>query len=56
MRDEAIARGVNKPLITMLEDIWSVTWCSSDEEMEFYVTLPFVKFTSISCYLEMFGV
>ncbi|UCC98829.1 MAG: hypothetical protein JSW66_02835 [Phycisphaerales bacterium] len=55
MRDEAIARGVNKPLMTMLEDIWSVTWRSSDEEMDFYASLPFVKFTSIARYLAMFG-
>jgi hypothetical protein len=56
MRDEAIARGVNKPLMAMLEDIWSGTWRSSGEKMDFYITLPFAKFTSISRYLEMFGV
>lgn len=56
MRDEAMARGIDKPLMTMLEDIWSTEWRSTDQEMDFYASLPFVKFIGISRYLAMFGV
>jgi hypothetical protein len=42
--------------MTMLEDIWSPELRSSDKEMDFYASLPFVKFTSIARYLAMFGV
>jgi hypothetical protein len=55
MRDEAIARGIDKPLMTMLEDIWAVAWRSTDQEMDFYASLPFVKFVTISRYLAMLG-
>jgi hypothetical protein len=56
MRDEAFERGIQKPLMTMLEDIWSEEWRSTDMEMDFYASLPCVKFTSLARYLEMFGI
>ena len=42
--------------MTMLEDIWSEEWRSTDMEMDFYASLPCVKFTSLARYLEMFGI
>ena len=56
MRDQAFERGIQKPLMTMLEDIWSEQWRSTDIEMDFYASLPYVKFTSIARYLAMFGI
>ena len=55
VRDKALACGVTRPLTTMLEDIWSVELRSSDAEMDFYASLPFVRFTSVSRYLKMYG-
>ena len=55
MRDGAIARGVRRPLMTMLEDIWNPDLRSSDEEMDLCASLPFVRFTSIARYLAMVG-
>jgi len=56
MRDAAIARGVSRPLMTMLEDIWAPGLRSSDAEMDLYASLPFVRFTTIARYLAMVGI
>jgi alpha-mannosidase len=56
MRDSAMKDGIEKPFMTMLEDIWSEEWRSSDEEMEFYSSLPYVKFISVAQYLALFGI
>jgi hypothetical protein len=56
MRDSAMAKGIQRPFMTMLEDIWAEEWRSSDAEMDFYASLPYVKFTSIARYLAMFGI
>lgn len=56
LRDNAMHRGIRRPFMTMLEDIWSEGLRSSDEEMDFYASLPYVKFISIARYLAMFGI
>lgn len=56
MRTEALAQGVAYPLMTMIEDIWSPALRTTDEELEFYNSLPKVKFISFTRYLEMFGI
>jgi len=56
MRNMAIRRGISRPLMTMLEDIWTPDLRSSDEEMDFYASQPFIRFTSIARYLAMLGV
>ncbi|HZL10355.1 MAG TPA: hypothetical protein VFC65_10185 [Prolixibacteraceae bacterium] len=56
LRDSAMERGIQKPLMTMLEDIWAEEWRSTDAEMDFYASLPYVKFISIARYLDLFGV
>lgn len=56
MRTEALAHGVAKPLMTMIEDIWAPALRTTDEELEFYNALPKVKFISFTKYLEMFGI
>jgi len=56
MRDMAVERGINRPLMTMLEDIWAEYLRSSDAEMNLYASLPFVRFTSIERYLEILGI
>ena len=56
LRDEAMAKGIQRPLMTMLEDIWAEEWRSTDAEMDFYATLPYVKFTSIARYLALQGI
>lgn len=54
MRDNAVKHGIEKPLMTMLEDIWEPELRTSDTEMDFYASVPFVKFTSISRYIDLF--
>ncbi|MGQ8336955.1 hypothetical protein ACUNWD_10430 [Sunxiuqinia sp. A32] len=54
--ESAQEKGVQKPLMTMLEDIWAEEWRSTDEEMDFYLSLPYVKFISIGKYLSLFGI
>lgn len=56
MRTEALEQGVAAPLMTMIEDIWSPALRTTDEEMEFYSSLPKVKLISFAKYLEMFGI
>ncbi len=55
VRDQARLLGVDKPLVTMLEDIWDVGLRSTDEEMAQYNSFPFVQFTTIAGYLKLFG-
>lgn len=55
-RDRALEHGIRKPLMTMLEDIWAEEWRSTDAEMDFYASLPYVKFISIAKYLAMFEI
>ena len=52
---EALDVGIKYPLMTMLEDIWSEGLRSSDAEMEYYASLPYVKFISITRYLGLLG-
>lgn len=56
MLREALEHGVERPLMTMLEDIWDKSLRTTDEEMELYSSLPFVKFISFTRYLEMLGI
>ena len=56
MLREALDHGIKNPLMTMLEDIWADFLRTTDEEIEFYDSLPFVQFISLTKYLEMYGV
>lgn len=56
MRTEALAHGVSHPLMSMVEDIWAPDLRTTDEELEFYASLPNVKFISFARYLELFGI
>lgn len=56
MLREALDHGIERPLMTMLEDIWADFLRTTDEEIEFYDSLPFVQFISLTEYLKMYGV
>ncbi len=56
MLQEALAHGIRYPLMTMLEDIWAKGLRTTDEEMDFYASLPNVRFISLARYLMMVGV
>ena len=56
MLREALNHGIERPLMTMLEDIWSDGLRTTDDEMTFYNRLPYVKFISLSRYLELYGI
>ena len=56
MLREALDHGIENPLMTMLEDIWDEGLRTSDDEIEFYDSLPFVQFISLTKYLEKYGI
>ena len=56
MLREALDHGIERPLMTMLEDIWADFLRTTDEEIEFYDSLPFVQFISLTEYLRKYGV
>ena len=56
MLREALDHGIERPLMTMLEDIWADFLRTTDDEIEFYDSLPFVRFISLTEYLRLYGV
>ena len=56
MLRNALDHGIERPLMTMLEDIWADFLRTTDEEIEFYDSLPFVQFISLTKYLSLCGI